>query len=131
MSANWAKKRLSCSFCERDREDEAAVGTGDGGVHEGVGGDVEADVLHAHQGALAGPAHPQRLLVGDLLVGRPEGVDVAGLLGAPLDKLENFGRGRAGVAVDAAEPGVNCAEADGLVTEENLSVHACSLRRGK
>ena len=86
-------------------------------------------MLHAHQGALAGPAHAQRLLVGDLLVGRPEGVDIAGLLGAPLDELEDLGRRRAGVAVDAADPGVDCAEADGFVTEEDLSVHTCSLRR--
>jgi hypothetical protein len=39
----------------------------------------------------AGPAHSQRFLVGDLFVGRPEGVDVTGLLGAPLDELEDLG----------------------------------------
>ena len=48
----------------------------------------KTDVFHAHQGALAGPAHAQGLFVGDLLVGRPEGVDIAGLLGAALDELE-------------------------------------------
>jgi hypothetical protein len=112
-----------------DREDEATVGAGDRGVHECIGGDVEADVFHAHQGALAGPTHPQRLLVGDLLVGRPECVDIAGLFCATIDKLEDLGRRRSGIGVDAAKPGMDGTEADGLVTEENLSVHSCSLRR--
>jgi len=110
-----------------DGKDEAPVGAGDGRIHERIGGNVETDVLHAHQGALAGPTHSQGLFVGDLFVGRPEGVDVARFFGAPLDKLEDLGRGRSWVAVDTADPGVNCAETDGIVTEENLSVHTCSL----
>ncbi len=59
----------------RDRQHEAAVGAGHRRVHERVGGHVEADVLHADQRPLAGPAHAERLFVGHLLVGAPEGVD--------------------------------------------------------
>ncbi len=43
--------------------DEAAVGPGDGGVHERVGGDVEADVLERDQGPLAGERGAEGLLV--------------------------------------------------------------------
>jgi len=98
-------------------ENKAAVGAGDGRVHEGVGGDVEANVFHAHKGPLAGPAHAQRLLVGHLLVGRPKGVDVAVGLSDALNVLEDLGRRGARVAVNAAHPGVDGAETDRLVAK--------------
>ncbi len=113
-----------------DGEDEPAVGAGDGAVHEGVGGDVEPDVFHADQGAFAGPTHAQGFFVGDLLVGGPEGVDIAGLLGGSFDKFEDLGRGRAGVGIDAAHTGVDRTEADRLVTKQNLTGHE-SLHSGR
>ena len=60
-------------------DQEAAVGPGDGGVHERVGGDVEADVLERDEGPLSGEGGAEGLFVGDLLVHRPDGREGLGL----------------------------------------------------
>ena len=78
-------------------------------------------MFHAHQRSFAGPGHAQGLFVGDLLVGRPEGVNIARFLGRAIDELEDLGRGRSRIGVDAAHTGMNCAEANGLVAEQDLS----------
>jgi hypothetical protein len=54
-------------------DDQAAIDIGVGGGEQGVGGDVEAHVLHGHQGAAAGEGHAEAHFQGHLLVGRPLG----------------------------------------------------------
>ena len=60
--------------------DEDALRADDGSVHEGVAAHVEAHVLHAGHGALAGVGHADGGLKGRLLVGAPVG-DHAEFLG--------------------------------------------------
>jgi len=60
----------------RDDHDQPAIDAGERGVDERVRGDVEADVLHGHEGAAAGVRHAERLFIGDLLIGGPAGRDM-------------------------------------------------------
>ncbi len=48
--------------------EETAVGPGDGGVHERVRGDVEADVLERDESPFSGEGDAEGFFVGDLLV---------------------------------------------------------------
>ncbi len=109
------------------RQHEAPVGAGDGRVHESIGGNVEPDVFHAHEGPFPGPTHAQSFLVGDFFVGRPESVDVTSFFCPALDKFEDLGRRCARIAVDTAESGIDGTETDRLVSEENFSLHCDSL----
>ena len=82
---------------------QASVGSGHGGVDEGVGGHVHADVFHADHGALAHIGHAESRLHGGLLVGAPLAEDTLrgriGLL-TVLDVLGNLRRGSSGIGVD-------------------------------
>ena len=82
--------------------DHAAIDTRHATIDEGVGADVHAHVLHAHQRTLAHERHAQGLFHGRLLVGTPTAVNAA-LAGQriALNKLCDFCRWGAGIGVDA------------------------------
>ena len=101
-----------------DGDDQAAVRARHGRVHEGVRRHVQTDVLHADERPAPGPGHAQGLLVGDLFVGRPEGMHISAFLRPPLDELEDLGRRCSGIGVNPADPGIDGTEAHGLITQE-------------
>ena len=82
---------------------ERARDAGVGGGEERVGGDVQPDVLHRDERARAGERGAEPDLERDLLVRRP-----LRAAAERRERLEDLGRGRAGIAgaeVDAAVPG--------------------------
>ena len=109
----------------RGQEHEACVHAGGRGGHEGVGGNVDAHVLHRDERAHAGDGGAQAHLEGDLLVGGPLAVDAV----LAHERLERLGGRRAGVADanrDARLPG---ALGDGLVSGHEVLVHVSPLLR--
>ena len=102
-----------------DADDESRADAGVAHREERVGRDVEPDVLHGAEAAPPGETRAEAGLHGDLLVGRPLGVDL-GELG---DGLGDFGAGRAGVAADEAAARLIQAARDGLVAQEQGFVH--------
>ena len=93
---------------------QAAPDAGDGGGEEGVGGHVQADVLHGDQGPHAGVGGAQRHLHGHLLVGRPLGVQVS----VACYGLQDLGAGGARIGGGHGHAGVVGAEGDGFVAGE-------------
>ena len=97
---------------------DAAVDARHGAVDEWVGADVQSDVLHAHQCALAHVGHAQGGLHGCLLVGAPAAVYAAlASQRTGLDVLRNLGRGSARIGIDARQPGVQCTQSHGFVAK--------------
>ena len=111
-------------------DEEAAVGPGDGGVHEGIRGDVEADVLERDEGPFPGERNAEGLLVGDLLVHRPDGRKGLGLRGQAHEVLQDLGRGGAGIGIGRREAGVDGPQGHGFVSEEDLTGHGRSFIDG-
>ena len=77
------------------REHQPAVDADIGQRHEGVGGDVEADMLHRRKRAAAGEGRADRDVERDLFVGRPLRVQVLDRIGGEV--FQDFGAGRAGI----------------------------------
>jgi hypothetical protein len=102
-------------------DDQAAFDIGVGGGEQRVGGDVEADVLHGHQGAAAGEGDADADFQGDLLVGRP-----LRLAAQVVEGFQDFRGGRAGIAGAQGHAGVQGGEGDGLV-----AVEECVMRSGQ
>ena len=92
--------------------DEAGVDAGQGERHEGVGRDVQPDVLHGHEGARAGQRGADAGLEGDLLVDAPldDRPAEAG------ERLDDLGRRRARITAGEAQPGAHRSTGDGFVT---------------
>ena len=106
---------------------QAALHAGDGGIDEGIGTDVHAHMLHAHQGALPGIGHAQGRLHGRFLVGTPAAAH------APfpgerivLDEFRNLGGRRPWIGIHAGQPGIQRPQGDRLVPEQQ-SFH-CHVR---
>ena len=96
---------------------QARLDAGHRRVHEGVGRDVQADVLHGRQGALARVGRADRHVHGDLFVGRPFGVDV----GETREFFEDFGGGGAGVRGGDGDAGLPRPARDGFVAGEHTN----------
>ena len=107
-----------------DGDDEPAVRARDRDIHERVGGDVEPDVLHRDQCALAGVGDAYALLQRDLLVGRPQAADgEARPLRVGLDGLEDLRRRRSRIRVGGADAGVDRPSRNGLVSQQYFVRH--------
>ena len=110
----------------RRDDDEAAVRPLERVGHQRVHRDVEADVLHAHEGAAAGDRGADADLHRDLLVDGPLAVYFAL---EPGDVLENLGGGGAGVGGGDVAAGRVGGPGDGLVAGEEELIHAgCEVR---
>ena len=107
----------------RGQEHEAGVHAGGRGGHEGVGGHVDAHVLHRDERAHAGNGGAQGHLEGDLLVGGPLAVDVV----LAHEGLEGLGGRRAGIAHAHGHAGLPGALGDGLVAGHQVLVHGAPL----
>jgi len=99
---------------------ESTAGRDDSGVDERVCGDVQPDVFHRDQHALAGHRDTERFFVGGLLVGTPRGQRAAFALGMLQQVLQDLGRGGAGIGVSRRDSGVHRAQRDGLVPQQDL-----------
>ena len=108
-------------------DEEAAVGPGDGRVHEGVGGDVEADMLEGDEGPLPGERGAEGLFVCGLLVHRPDGGEGLGLRGLPHQVFQDLGRRRPGIGIGGRQAGVDGPQGDRFVTEQDLTGHGRSF----
>ena len=114
-----------------DGDDEPAVRARHREIHERVGGDVEPDVLHRDQRALAGIGDAGALLQRDLLVGRPQAADgQARPLRVGLDGLEDLRRRRSRIGVRGADAGVDRPARDGLVSQQYFVRHVHPHDRG-
>ncbi len=96
-------------------------GVGEG--EEGIGGNVDADVLHASQGAGAAERGADGNFEGDLLVRRPGGVDFRIID----DVFENFGTGSARIGGGDLDPRLEGAAGNGFITGENGLIHSFSF----
>ena len=103
---------------------EAGAGARIRGRHEGVGGDVQADVLHRRERARAADGRPERDVERDLLVACPFDVDGALDVGTH-ERLKDLGAWRARVADSDGDPGLPGATSDRLVAGEE---HALARR---
>ena len=106
---------------------QSALHAGDGGIDEGIGTDIHAHMLHAHQGALPGIGHAQSRLHGRFLVRTPPAAH------APfpgerivLDEFRNLGGRRPRIGIHAGQPGIQCPQGNRLVPEQQ-SFH-CHVR---
>ena len=103
----------------RRDHDEAALHAGDAGVHEGVGTHVHAHMLHAHKRPLARIGHAQGRFHGRFLIRAPTAPHPAlPRQGVPLNILRDFSAGRSGIGVHAGESGMQGAQGNRLVTEQ-------------
>ncbi len=93
---------------------EAGVGAGVGEHHEGIGGHVEADVLHRHHAARPTEGRTHRLLERHLFVRRPVGVDLLVIR----EPLQHLGARRAGIAGGEDHAGLPRAVGHRLVTRQ-------------
>ena len=103
-------------------DDHARIHTGVGDGEQRVGSHVEAHVLHAAEGALAGKAGAKGGLHRHLLIGSPltvDGVVLGGLFG-------DLGTGGTGVAGDHAAPGLIKPTGNGGITQHQV-FHVSSL----
>ena len=99
------------------KDDNPAIDSGHGGIDEGVGADVHAYVLHAHEGAFSGIGHAQGCLHGSLFIGTPAAPNFRGM---GLDELGDFGGRRSGVGVHAGQSGMQRSKGDRLVSEQQF-----------
>ena len=97
-------------------DDHARVHASVGHGEQGVGGHVQAHVLHAAEGALSRQGGAEGGLHGHLLVGGPLAVDVVKLGGL----LGDLGAGGAGVAGDHAAPRLIQSTGNGGVAQHQL-----------
>jgi len=97
-------------------DDQPGLDAGHGGVHERVGGHVQADVFHGSQGAFAGIGCADGHVHGHFFVGGPFGVDV----GEEGEIFEDFGAGGARVGRGHLHAGLPHAARHGFVTGEHL-----------
>jgi hypothetical protein len=100
-------------------QNQAAFDIQECGVHKGIGGYVESDMLHRHQRAAAAEGSAQRFFESCLFIGAPTGLGSAVFIGRRRDEqiFHDFGRRGAGIAVCGADAGMQGAEGDGLVAE--------------
>ena len=96
--------------------DHAGIDAGISNGKERVGGHVESHVLHAAEAALAGQAGAQGGLHGDLLIGRPFGINLLVLGGG----FGDLGAGGAGVAGDEAASSLVESPRHSFVAEHQL-----------
>ena len=94
-------------------DDHAAVDTGVGNGEQGVRGHVQAHVLHAAEGALAGQGRAEGGFHGHLFIGGPFGVHL-GIFG---DGLGDLSAGGAGIAGYEAASGLKQAPGNGFVAQ--------------
>ena len=103
----------------RRDHDETAFHAGNAGVHEGIGTDIHAYMLHAHKRALSRVGHAQGRLHGGFLIRAPTAPHPAlPRQGIPLNKFRDFGGWRSGIGVHAGESGMQSAQGNRLVTEQ-------------
>ncbi len=108
-----------------DEDDHAALHAHIFEAHEGVGGHVQADLLHGHQRAGTGVGGTGRELHGRFLVDGPFDV---GVFSFPFgDRLENFGGRRARVTADDVDACRQRAERDGFVAHQEFGMHRITL----
>ena len=116
-----------------DDDHEAALDLEEAGVDEGIGGHVEADVLHRDRRAPAREGCAKGRLVGCLLVRAPLGhegaaLGVTGLAGASfanevLVKFHDLGRGRAGIGEGRRQARMDGAEGYRLIAHQCFKRH--------
>ena len=106
-------------------DDDAAVHAGDAGVHEGIGADVHAHMLHADQRPFPGIGHAQGGLHGRFFIRTPAAADAAFLRErVSLDEFRDLGGRRARVGIDAGQTGVQGSQSKRFVTkQQSLSCH--------
>ena len=102
---------------------ESALGAGQGRAHEGVGGHVETHMFEGHEGPPAGERTPQGLLESRLFVDRPGGVEGPPSIRDADQVFHDFGGRRPGVGIGPAEPGLDGAEGDGFIAQEDFFGH--------
>ena len=110
----------------RRNHDKTALHTGDTGVHEGIGTYVHAHMLHAHKRPLTRIGHAQGRFHGRFLIRAPTAPHPAlPRQGVTLNILRNFGGRRSGIGVHAGESGMQGAQGNRLVTEQqSFTFHA-------
>ena len=108
-----------------DEDDHAALHAHILEAHEGVGGHVEADLLHGHQRAGTGIGGAGGELHGGFFVDGPFDV---GVFSFPFgDRLQNFRGGGAGVTADDVDACRQRAERDGFVAHQEFGMHRITL----
>jgi len=108
-------------------DDHAADGADIGEGHQGVHGDIEADVFHGDEGADAGEGGADADFHGDLFIDGPLAVDGALEFG---DMLHDFGGGRAGIGGGYAAAGAVGGPGDGLVGGKQFGLCHGRIRSG-
>ena len=103
----------------RHQNHHAGVDAGVGGGEQGVGGHIEAHVLHAGEGPRPGDGGAQSCLHPYLFIGGPFTVDLR--IGS--GRLGDFGAGSAGIAGHHTASGFVQAPGNGLVADEKLFFH--------
>jgi len=98
-------------------EHQAAGDAGIGGGKQGVGGDIDADMLHRHQRPAAGEGDADADFERDLFVWRP--LRLAAQRG---EGFEDFGGGSSGIAGAEQDPGIEGGECDGFVAGEEHAI---------
>ena len=109
----------------RRNDHQAALHAGDAGVHECIGTDVHAHVLHAHQGALPGIGHAQGRLHGRFFVRAPAAPNPAfPRERIALDEFGDLGRRRSRICIHPGQSGMQRPQGKRLVSkQESLIFH--------
>ena len=98
---------------------QTALHAGHAGVHERIGTDIHAHMLHAHQRPLARIGHAQSSLHGRFLIGTPTAPHPAfprQRIG--LYEFRNLGRRGSGIGIHPGQPGVQRPQGKGLVPQQ-------------
>ena len=103
----------------RRDHDEAAFHAGNAGVHEGIGTDIHAYMLHAHKRALSRVGHAQGRLHGGFLIRAPTAPHPAlPCQGVTLYEFRNFGGRRPRIGIHPGQTGMQGPQGNRLVTEQ-------------
>ena len=98
---------------------QAALHAGDARVHEGIGTDVHAHMLHAHQRPFPGIRHAQGRLHGRFLVRAPTAPHPAlPRKGVALDIFRDFGGRRPRIGIHPGQPGMQRPQGKRLVPQQ-------------
>ena len=109
-----------------DEHDETALDAEILEAHQGVRGDVEADLLHRHKCAGTRPGSARRHFHAGLLVRRPLYVDPAVRVVSG-NRLEDLRRRRARIAGDDIDAGRDRPHGDGLIAHQIFYMHSFPL----
>ena len=111
-------RRMHGGIVGRD-DQQTAVGSGHGRIHERIGRHVQAHMLHRRDGPLAAVRHAQSTLHGRLLIARPMRVQSPGTRhGVLLHKFKNFGGRSSRIGIRPGQASVDSAQSQCFVTQQ-------------